>query len=706
MDIIKIKQEKLKRGYTNKDLSEKTGIPLGTINKILSGHTKSIKSQTHAKIVKELFKEEVCNCDFNEEFYGFIKCCSAQSDVKVGDVEYNVKNIINKIESLDKLGVSLAVFPELSVSGYTCGDLFFNYTLLKAVEKGLLKIAQVTKDFNMLIFVGAPLIKDGKLYDCAVAINKGSIIGVVPKETVDNYACKESRWFSCAPIGNSLIIIGDKQYPFGKNLIFKDVNCLQFTVGVEVGNDKDSCISPAQRACLNGANVIVNLSAEEELVGLDEYRKNLVSAFSKKCKCAYLYSGASSGESTAEGVYGGKKIIAENGKILFESQIFSGKDVIADVDVEFIENERLKNFQTTDKTEFDFLNFDACRENCLTNRSFDKTPFIAKTEAEEKSRAKFIIDVLTYALKKRIEHINCKTVVLGVSGGLDSTLALIVAEKAIKLAGRPSKDIIAVTMPCFGTTKRTKSNAEKMSEALGVTFKTVDITQAVKVHFNDIGHDGVTTDITYENAQARERTQVLMDIANAMDGIVIGTGDLSESALGWATYNGDHMSMYGVNSSIPKTLIRSLISYEAERTKNIKLADCLKDVLDTPVSPELIPAEEETIKQKTEDIVGPYELHDFFIYNFVRRGYSPKKLFVVALKAFKDCYKAETIYKWLNVFIRRFFVQQFKRSCMPDSAKTGSVNLSSKSGWVMPSDATRNLWIKELEELKEKLCDC
>ncbi len=635
---------------------------------------------------------------------GFIKVATMTPEVKVADVRFNVQKIIEGIEKAAVEEVSLLVFPELCVTGYTCGDLFAYRTLIEAAEEGILDIANATIGKNMLVFVGAPLrASDAALYDCAIAIYEGDILGVTPKKHPANYGANdEARHFSVPTEDCSSIMIGPDRVEFGTHLRYQSENMPAFTVSAEIGEDLWVSAPPSLTDAEAGVTVIVNLSADPELVGRLEKRRAMVTSQSARICGAYLYANAGSGESTTDGVWSGHSLIAENGHLLAENKPFSEGMASAIIDVFALADDRAKkntfkkNAMTT--TAGDLLYFDM-REKETETPKVPKSPFIPEDESVFAERAETILNIQSYALKKRLAHAHCKTAVIGISGGLDSTLALLVAVRAMDLLGRDRKDIIAVTMPCFGTTVRTKSNAVMLAEALGTTVRTVDIKRAVGVHFEDIGHDGETPDVTFENAQARERTQVIMDIANMENGIVVGTGDLSEVALGWSTYNGDHMSMYGVNAGIPKTLMRKLVAYVAE-TMDGDAKKALLDIVDTPVSPELLPAKDGEIAQKTEEIVGPYDLHDFFLYYIIRKGYSPKKVFRIAMKAFEDEFDAATIHKWLRSFYRRFFMQQFKRSCSPDAPKIGSVALSARGDLRIPSDAVADIWLNEVDEIK------
>lgn len=635
---------------------------------------------------------------------GFIKVAAAAPDVKVADCKYNVSNIINIVKEQAQAGVKLIVFPELSVTGYTCGDLFFQRTLINGALDGLKEIAEKTGDCDILIFVGAPVAVDGKLYNCAVAIKDGEILAFIPKSNIPNYAeFYEKRYFEPADECNRIITVQNKNYVFGTDVILKCNGLPQFTVSAEICEDLWAPYPVSTRHACAGANIIVNLSASNDFIGKNIYRENLVRTQSGRLICGYVYSNVGEGESTTDLVFGGQNFIYENGSLLAKSKNYTNSASVSEIDVFRLESERIKNtsYPACENDEYDIIGFDTkiCKMN-LT-RKIQTKPFVPFSETEKAERCEEILTIQSLGLKKRVIHTNAKSVVIGVSGGLDSTLALLVCAKTMDMLGRSRKDIIAVTMPCFGTTVRTRTNAEILCEKLGVTFKVIDIANAVNVHFNDIGHNEENHNVVYENSQARERTQILMDTANQYGGLVIGTGDLSELALGWSTYNGDHMSMYAVNASVPKTLIRHIVSYYADVCDDEKLKKALLDVLDTPVSPELLPPEDGVISQVTEDLVGPYELHDFFLYNSIRLSFEPCKVYRLACLAFKDIYSKEVILKWLKVFYRRFFSQQFKRSCLPDGPKVGSVALSPRGDLRMPSDACSNLWLDNLDNIKE-----
>lgn len=631
---------------------------------------------------------------------GFVKVAAATPDIRVADVEFNTQNIINVMEEAQKNGAKILVFPELCVTGYTCSDLFDHSVLLKASRKALLEIAENTSDKDMLVFVGAPLEVNGKLYNVAAAMNQGEILGFTTKTFLPNYGeFYEMRQFTPGPQTVREITFEGKKIPFGPQILFQAKGMEELVVAAEICEDVWSPIPPSIQAALEGATVIVNCSASDETIGKDTYRRALISGQSARLISGYIYANAGEGESTTDLVFGGHNIIAENGTILKESSRYVNEIVYSEIDLQRITGERRKNttFQPLDEETLVRVPFTIEETKTFLTRTFPKKPFVPSDEQTRAQRCEEILTIQAMGLKKRLAHTNARTAVVGISGGLDSTLALLVTARAFDMLGRDKKDIIAVTMPCFGTTDRTYQNACEMSKKVGATLIEVPIADAVNVHFRDIGHDPEDHSVTYENCQARERTQVLMDIANKTWGMVIGTGDLSELALGWATYNGDHMSMYGVNASVPKTLVRHLVKYAADDTTDEALKNVLYDVLDTPVSPELLPPKDGDIAQKTEDLVGPYELHDFFLYFMLRFGYEPSKIFRIACMTFDGEYDKETIFKWLETFCRRFFSQQFKRSCLPDGPKVGTVALSPRGDWRMPSDACVAVWMKDLE---------
>ena len=628
--------------------------------------------------------------------FGFIKAATYVIDTSVADCKNNTINIIEAVNEAVGRGVKILCFPELCITGYTCGDLFRQSTLIDAAKRSLIEIADASRGKDVLFAVGVPIAISGSLYNCAAIIFDGEILGIVPQTNIENEYI--NRYFTDAPEVNSSVIINGREVPFGKNLIFNCTNFDNLAVAVEISEDLWAAKNPSQQHAANGATIILNLAAGSELIGRAAYRRSLVSVQSAKLSCAYIYAGAGEGESTQDNVYAGHSIICEKGKVLAESKLFENSMICADIDIERIIYDRTKlNGKSSYCAEYANVPFAYTSTDNNLERKLPQYPFIPECAERRHEVCSEALTIQAMGLKKRIEHTKAKSIVIGVSGGLDSTLAILVAAKAIDMCHRPRTDIVAVTMPCFGTTARTKSNAEKLCDCLGTTLRTVDITEAVKVHFRDIGQAENNYDVTFENAQARERTQVLMDISNQTGGFVLGTGDLSELALGWATYNGDHMSMYGVNASIPKTLIRHIVKFAADQAGEGELAEILNNILDTPVSPELLPPENGDISQKTESIVGPYDLHDFFIYYIVRYGFSPAKILYMAEHAFEGVFETDIIKSWLKIFIRRFFAQQFKRSCLPDGPAIGSVSLSPRGSWHMPSDAIAREWLAELE---------
>lgn len=634
--------------------------------------------------------------------HGFVKVAAATPDIRVADVEFNTEKICGAISAACDQKAKIIVFPELCVTGYTCGDLFTQEVLLKAAEDALIRIAAYTSDKDILAFVGAPLCVGGKLYNVAAAVNRGRLLGFTTKTFLPNYAeFYEMRQFTPGPAEAVRIPFDGKEVPFGPQLLFCEEKMRDLVVSAEICEDVWSPVPPSIGAALEGATVIVNCSASDETIGKDTYRRELIAGQSARLIAGYVYANAGEGESTTDVVFGGHNIIAENGAILNQAERYHNEIIFSELDIRRIVSERRKNTTFTAETGHTLVRipFSVSQEETALTRSFPKKPFVPADKAVRAQRCEEILTIQAMGLKKRLAHTNARTAVVGISGGLDSTLALLVTARAFDMLGRDKKDIIAVTMPCFGTTDRTYRNACEMTRKTGATLKEVPIADAVNIHFRDIGQDPESHDVTYENSQARERTQVLMDIANRTGGMVIGTGDMSELALGWATYNGDHMSMYGVNASVPKTLVRHLVQYAADKTDDAELRRVLYDVLDTPVSPELLPPKDGNIAQKTEDLVGPYELHDFYLYYMLRFGYEPAKIFRLAELTFDGEYDRETILKWLKTFCRRFFSQQFKRSCLPDGPKIGTVALSPRGDWRMPSDACAAVWMKELEEL-------
>ena len=633
--------------------------------------------------------------------YGFIKTCAATVKIKVADVDYNVKNIISAIKESAKNNSQLTVFPELCVCGYTCGDLFNQKLLIDAVEKGLAEICDECKEIKTLVFIGAPIVVNSKLYNCSVAFCGGKILGVVPKTYLPGYGeFYERRHFSPAENRNVFVNLAGQTVPFGSKLIFKAENCPNFTVAAEICEDLWVPQSPSSYHAVAGANIIVNSSCSDETVGKAEYRRDLVRMQSAKLVCGYVYSDAGEGESTTDMAFAGHNIISENGVILSESRLFDNSLVYGEIDVEKLsaERRRISNtfFAENSSEGYDFISFNTDNVEGALSRTFPELPFVPANNEKLAERTELILSIQTAGLKKRLEHSRAKTAVIGISGGLDSALALLVTRRAFTSLDKPLTDIICVTMPGFGTSGRTYNNSLKLINSLGATAKSISIAKSVTQHFEDIGQSKESFDVTYENAQARMRTMILMDLANKTGGMVIGTGDLSELALGWATYNGDHMSMYAVNSSVPKTLVKHLVRSEAEKIKG-ECGEVLKDILDTEISPELLPPDKDgTISQKTEDLVGPYVLHDFFLYYAIRFGFTPQKINYLAHLTFKDRFDGETIDKWHKNFYKRFFAQQFKRSCIPDGVKVGSVTLSPRGDWRMPSDASPLLWLDDI----------
>ena len=634
---------------------------------------------------------------------GFVKIAAATPDLRVADCAYNASEIVKLAKQAAAKGAHLVVFPELCLTGYTCGDLFLQRTLLDGAVAALDTVRRETAELNAAVVVGLPLVHQGKLFNVAAVLCGGKIEGIVPKQFIPNYSefYEERHFVSGAGVPfQTISLLGqDTLFAGGEPLLFQCADMPEFTLGVEICEDLWVANPPSTRLAQAGATVIVNLSASDEIIGKASYRRDLVRQQSARLLCAYLYADAGFGESTQDLVFAGHDLIAENGALLAESKLFDRGIIYADIDVQRLTHERrrMNTFVTEQNPAVAALSVRP-GANDLTDRTFPRTPFVPASKALRDERCEEILSLQATGLATRLRHTHAKTAVVGLSGGLDSTLALIVLVHAFDMLGLDRKGILAVTMPCFGTTARTKGNAEKLADAYGVTLQTVDIKAAVDQHFSDIGQSKDDLSVTFENGQARMRTLVLMNLANKTGGMVVGTGDLSELALGWATYNGDHMSMYGVNASIPKTLVRYLVAYEADRTMG-ELSDVLYDVLDTPVSPELLPPKDGEISQKTEDLVGPYELHDFFLYYMLRFGYPPRKIYRIARKTFAGVYDDATIKKWLVTFVRRFFTQQFKRSCLPDGPKVGTVTLSPRGDWRMPSDACAALWLSEAESL-------
>lgn len=638
---------------------------------------------------------------------GFISVAAGTPKIRVADCRYNAEQIFTLMREADKQGVKVLALPELCLTGYTCGDLFLQDTLLRGAEEGLQTILEATRNLEIVTALGLPVWDkwDNKLYNCAAIIQKGEILGLIPKVYLPNYGeFYEQRWFASGSGVEHGIELCGQHVSLCTNQTFACDTMPNLVIGVEICEDLWAPAPPSVELARKGATVILNLSASNELVGKADYRRSLVTGQSARLMCGYVYADAGEGESTTDVVFTGHNMIAENGTLLAERRFATGLTV-SEIDVDrLIHDRRRTNTFTFGKEppEIWRCGFTLPVEETRLTRYVSPSPFVPEDAAGRAERCEEILRIASLGLKKRLEHTGAKTAVVGLSGGLDSTLALLITALAMGMLNRPASDIVAVTMPCFGTTARTKSNAELLAERMGATLKIIDISQAVRRHFTDIGQSMENHDVTFENGQARERTQVLMDIANQTGGLVIGTGDLSELALGWCTYNGDHMSNYAVNCSIPKTLVRHLVAYLARdnEEKDEALHDVLEDILDTPVSPELLPAVQGEISQRTEDLVGPYELHDFFLYYMLRWGFPPRKIYRLALYALGKTYTPDVILKWLKTFYRRFFSQQFKRSCLPDGPKVGSAALSPRGDWRMPSDASAALWQAELETLE------
>ena len=652
---------------------------------------------------------------------GFIKVAVTAPDSKVADCAYNIEKMIEKAEELAGKGVRIAVFPELGISAYTCSDLFLQEPLLTGAEKALEKFVKETEKLDLLSVVSLPLRHQARLYNVAAVVKGGKVLGLVPKSHIPMYSeFYEGRHFASGDVaqaqgkyaeekmGTHRLTFQKEEIVFGIRQLFCCEQMPELCLAVEICEDLWMPVPPSSYHAMAGATIIANASASDELTGKAAYRRDLVKNQSARTVSAYLYADAAMGESTTDLVYGGHHLIAENGTLLAENKAFAGEDAITEIDCKKLaaERRRMGTFPLYPVPENEgyvrhFFAFETMEETKLT-RKFEKTPFVPVDRGDREERCNEILNIQAAGLAKRLRHTGCKSAVIGLSGGLDSTLALLVTIRAFDQLNLDRKGIVSVTMPCFGTTNRTYDNAVKLAQELGTTLKEISIEKAVLQHFKDIGHDPEVQDVTYENGQARERTQILMNIANQAGGLVIGTGDMSELALGWATYNGDHMSMYGVNCSVPKTLVRFLVQYFADNSGEGTLKDVLYDILDTPVSPELLPPKEGEIAQKTEDIVGPYELHDFFLYHMLRFGYMPSKIYRIAKITFEGEYEAQTIYRWLSTFVHRFFRQQFKRSCLPDGPKVGSVAVSPRGDLRMPSDASDALWKEDLAAIRKK----
>ena len=632
---------------------------------------------------------------------GFVKVAVATPAIRLADPVYNAGQIADLMKQAASGNVRIAVFPELCLTGYTCGDLFLQKTLLSGALDALCSLREASRGLDLLALVGLPIAVRGKLYNCAAALYDGQILALIPKTHLPNYGeFSEKRYFVSGAGASHRVTVGNEEVFLDAHVLLRHANLPELCVGVEICEDLWVPSPPSAALAMAGATVICNLSASNELAAKDDHRYELIRGQSSRLVCGYLFANAGEGESTQDLVFTGHDLICENGVVLAESNEQTGL-LCTEIDVAMLDFARRRTgaFDCSDVPMHEILWGSDLTETVLT-RPVARMPFVPSDPAARSARCEKVLTLQALGLKRRIAHTNAGKIVIGVSGGLDSTLAMLVSARAMDMLGRDRKDIISVTMPCFGTTSRTRSNAEILAESLGTDFRTVDITASVTQHFRDIGQDPENLDVTFENAQARERTQVIMDIANQAGGFVVGTGDLSELALGWATYNGDHMSMYGVNASVPKTLVRHLVQHCADTCGNETLSNCLESILDTPVSPELLPAKDGEISQITEDLVGPYALHDFFLYHLLRRGCGPAKVFRLARHAFTDAYSDETILHWLRIFCRRFFAQQFKRSCLPDGPKVGSLALSPRGDWQMPSDAVSTLWLSELDALR------
>ncbi len=704
--VRKLNTLKKQQSLTLKDLSVKSGISLGTLNKLMSGATLKIKKENICKLadafgVTEEFllqEEEIATAPttHTESHFGMAKIACISPELHVGDCAFNTEQIIQRTIAACKMGVKIALFPELCITGYTCGDLFFHHTICESAKEHLLVAAQKLASYNVIAVVGLPLrADDGLLYNVAAVLYHGEVLAIVPKTNLPNYnEFEEKRTF--VPFGGTsgTVTIGNKSVPFGTDIIFVNDTNPEMRFAIEICEDVWVSNSPSYRHAEAGALMILNLSASNETIVKSHYRRKLIEIQSGKTCSIYAYCSSGPSESTSATVFSAHNIICENGEILDESLPFASGYAEAEVDFNFIANERSRMAKTP-QYGYETVHFELPLDE--PTRVYSATPFVPQNPSEFAERAEMTLNILAHGLKKRVEHCKAAKLVIGVSGGSDSALALIICKRAMDLLGRPTSDILAYTMPCFGTSERTLANSVSLATAIGASIDEIDITNSVKLHLEDIGHDARIHNAAYENAQARERTQVLMDIANEYNGLVIGTGDMSEAALGWCTYNGDHMSMYNVNASVPKTLVKALLAYVAESAQP-SLKRVLTDILATPVSPELLPpTEKDEISQITEDVIGPYELHDYFIFMLLRKGFSPSKVYKLALISFREKYDGATIYKWMNKFIRRFFSQQFKRSCAPDSVKLGSADF--KTALHMPSDACAQVWLADLDKV-------
>lgn len=700
--VARLNEAKKNKGWTLKQLAEQSGLSQGTVNKIMSGELQKIKNDKLAKLAEALevsieWLQGSERMPSNDEYIGLIRIACISPEMRVADCDFNTDNIIAEVKKSATRGVKIALLPELCITGYTCGDLFFQESLRRAALDSLDRICRELHDLNVVCAIGLPLRADnGKLYNTAAIIYRGEVLGVIPKKNLPNYNEFMEKRFFCAYDGeNTTVRINGKNVPFGVKLLFINTLHPEMRFGVEVCEDVWVGDSPSLAHSAAGANAILNLSASNETIVKAAYRKKMIEIQSAKCGVVYAYCSSGPSESTSTTVFSAHNLICENGECIAECEPFTTGYTEAAADFDFIENERGRLDHTAAPEGYTTVYFK--QELGAETRKYARTPFVPENITERCNVCERALTILSYGLKKRIEHTHAQKLVIGISGGSDSTLSLLVCKRALALLNRTEKDICAVTMPCFGTSKRTLDNAIALCNAIGADLRIIDISDAVAVHLKDLNHN-FQTDTTYENAQARERTQILMDMANAENGLVIGTGDMSEAALGWSTFNGDQMSMYAAIASVPKTLVRAMLSYCEQKASGF-LKKTLRDILDTPISPELIPADESgNITQITENVIGPYELHDYFAFMLLRKGFSPRKIFALAKVSFAEIYNEQTILRCLKFFIKRFFSQQFKRSCTPDSVRLGSVDLS-KYSLRIPSDAVADVWLKELENL-------
>lgn len=692
---------KKQKGITLKQLAEASGLSLGTVNKIMSGELKKIKADKLSNLARALDVDvewlQDDSVQRQTDYLGMVKVACISPEVKVADCAFNTEKIVEGLFRASNNGVKIALLPELCITGYSCGDLFFQSALRNAAIDGLQTICRKTKSLPLISIVGLPICCDGRLYNAAAVVYRGEVLGVIPKKNLPNYnEFVEKRHFCAYEGENTTIRLFGRDVPFGIKLLFANTLHDEVRFAVELCEDVWVAESPSIWHAKAGANAVFNLSASNETIVKCDYRKKMIELQSAKSNIAYVYCSCGASESTGQTVFSAHNIICENGECIAETPPFTSDYVDAAIDFDFLENERARMEHTAPPDGYTVVRFEQQLGSDV--RVYDASPFVPQQTAQRQMICERAFAILAFGLKKRVEHIQAKKLVIGVSGGSDSTLSLLVCAYALRIAKRSPKDIVAVTMPCFGTSKRTLSNSVALCKALGVDLRTIDISSSVEQHLRDIGHD-MTPDTTFENAQARERTQVLMDIANAEGGLVVGTGDMSEAALGWSTFNGDQMSMYAAIASVPKTLVKAMLIFCAEHAKS-EMKSVLRNIVDTPVSPELLPADKKgNITQITEEVIGPYELHDYFLFMLVRKGFTPKKIYQLAKLSFAQRYDAETIKTWLKFFLKRFFSQQYKRNCTPDSVRLGSVDIS-KYGYRMPADATAAAWLAELDSVQ------